>query len=49
MSSLDIKINYFRSRNSILILDESDSGLVFEALQKGGLFFWEDPENVPEG
>ena len=46
MSSLDIKINYFPSRSSILVLDESDSGLVIEALQKGGLFFWEEPENV---
>eukprot|EP00944_MAST-04C_sp_MAST-4C-sp1_P015987 g15987.t1 len=49
MSSLDIKINYFPSRSSILVLDESDSGLVIEALQKGGLFFWEEPENVMAG
>ena len=30
-------------------MDESDSGLVIEALQKGGLFFWEEPENVMAG
>lgn len=37
---IDIKKKFLR------VIDESDSGLVLEALHRGGLFFWESDDDV---
>ena len=53
MSNIEVKVNYFSdnpriadSRSSIVVLDESNNGLAFEAMQRGGLFFWGNHDNM---